>query len=73
MYDCFMEKKLITALLILQGEKKKQGKGIFFPFYDNNRKWSIMESQIDHLLFLGKMTLWFDLGKTVSIYSAVLA
>lgn len=32
-----------------------------------------MESQIDHLLFLGKMTLWFDLGKTVSIYSAVLA
>lgn len=68
-----MEKKLIAALLILLGEKRSKAKEFFPPFYDSNRKWSIMESQIDHLLFLGKMTLWFDLGKTVSIYYAVLA
>lgn len=32
MYDCFMEKKLITALLILQGEKKNKAKEFFSPF-----------------------------------------
>lgn len=57
MWDCFLEKKLIVAFLIVQGQKKKkQGKGIFFPFYNISRKWSIMQSQIDQLLFLGEMS-----------------
>lgn len=68
-----MVKKLIVAFLILKGKNKSKAKDFFSPFSNNSRKWSIMESQIDQWLLLGKMTLRLDLGKTVSLHSAVLA
>lgn len=65
-----MENKSIVAFPILQ---KNKARDIFFFFYSISRKWSIMESQADQLLFLGKVILRLGLGRAVSVCSAVLA